>query len=168
MQENTSLETLRQMAALIAETDTLKNAKPDTEKIKTYTRIYTRLTEEGAEFQLNAASGNYNAICPGAAYCFWFWLDKPDPDPLKEHHTVTSGAVYLGKGIAYVSPETDPEAAKCLTEAGNLFVHFAESYFLYDLGEDSRFAPYKYPEMKDAFSTFYTMRSSRERKGGKK
>lgn len=164
MQENTSLETLQQMAALISETDTLKNAKTDTEKIKTY----TRRMEDGSEFQLNAASGNYNAVCSGAAYCFWFWLDKPDPDPLKKHHTVTSGAVYLGKGIAYVSPTTDPEAAKCLTEAGNLFVHFAESYFLYDLGEDSRFAPYKYQEMKDAFSTFYTMRSSRERKGGKR
>lgn len=163
MQENTSLETLQQMAALISETDALKTAKPDAEKVKTYTKPM----KDGAEFQLNAASGNYSAICPGATYCFWFWLDKPDPDPLKEHHTVTSGAVYLGKGIAYVSPETDPEAAKCLTEAGNLFVHFAESYFLYDLGEDSRFAPYKYSEMKDDFSTFYTMRSSRERKGGK-
>lgn len=164
MQENTSLETLQQMAALISETDTLKNAKPDMEKVKTC----TRLMEDGAEFQLNAASGNYNAVCPGARYCFWFWLDKPDHDPLKEHHTVTSGAVYLGKGIAHVSPTTDPEAAKCLIESGNLFVHFAESYFLYDLGEDSRFAPYKYPDMKDAFSTFYTMRYSRERKGGKR
>ena len=164
MQENTSLETLQQMAALISETDILKTAKPDAEKVKTYTKPM----EDGAEFQLNAASGNYNAVCPGAAYCFWFWLDKPDSDPLKEHHTLTSGAVYLGKGIAYVSPATDPEAAKCLTEAGNLFHHFAESYFLCDLGGDTRFSHRRYPELQDTLDTYFTMRSARERKGGKR
>jgi hypothetical protein len=164
MKENTSLETLQQMAVLISGTDTLKNAKPDAEKIKTYTKPM----EDGAEFQLNAASGNYNAVCPGAAYCVWFWLDKPDPDPLKEHHTVTSGAVYLGKGIAHVSPTTDPEAAKCLIEAGNLFSHFAESYFLCDLGGDTRFSRRRYPELQDTLDTYFTMRSARERKGGKR